>query len=299
VPDRSNIFPALFHAMNGHSNTHAHNQLFASETGSETSAHSIMNASSTATLCHLDDMIPEENRAHASSSRLTVVEEGSAIPGRYVIRSPVSAATEQAEPVPPPPPPDIVAVMDPASIGGGGPLKRITTQQRERQEAEARERAEREAHRGASTNGETTQRSGVLSRFLPISTSKRRQLKLSTPTSLVHHSHPEDPDEHKHLPGSALLKHRPSSLSVHHDTPTTEKVLDLEQGLPSTELQPDNTLPPIEEHVYPDGGYGWVVLGACVTLSSLIGGYVPTHMANEKRSLGSLAGACAGVFSKM
>jgi len=37
--------------------------------------------------------------------------------------------------------PDIIAFFDPASAGGGGPLKRITTQQRERAEAEARERA--------------------------------------------------------------------------------------------------------------------------------------------------------------
>lgn len=37
-------------------------------------------------------------------------------------------------------PPDVISYFDPASVGGGGPLKRITTQQRERAEAEAREK---------------------------------------------------------------------------------------------------------------------------------------------------------------
>lgn len=37
--------------------------------------------------------------------------------------------------------------------------------------------------------------------------------------------------------------------------------------------EPCCACPPPEEHIYPDGGYGWVVVGCCTTLCALTNGW--------------------------
>jgi len=131
--------------------------------------------------------------------------------------------------------PDVVAFFDPASAGGGGPLKRITTQQRERAEAEARERAER-AHREAglpsSPVTETHASGGILNRFR--STRKPQFL-----VPLIHEEHPDRP-----------------TLSPTWSSDT----------LAQKDVQPEQP-EDAEEYHYPDGGYGWIVVICCMALS--------------------------------
>lgn len=102
----------------------------------------------------------------------------------------------------------VVSVFDPASVGGGGPLRRITTQQKERAE---------QARRAA---------------------------------------------------GLRLDDTAAKSSGRNHTTLEEEDVIDTKDG--------DNEDPDLAgtiEHVYPDGGYGWVVVGCCATLAGLTMGW--------------------------
>ena len=143
--------------------------------------------------------------------------------------------------------PDVVAFFDPASAGGGGPLKRITTQQRERAEAEARERAER-AHREAGlpnvSQGGKQSSGGILKRFR--STHVPHFL-----TPLIHEEHPDRP---------AL------SPTWSSETLAQKDVKDVQ---PEQAEETED-----EEYHYPDGGYGWVVVVCCMALSACTMGYV-------------------------
>jgi hypothetical protein len=156
-------------------------------------------------------------------------------------------------------PPDIVSFFDPASAGGGGPLKRITTQQRERAEAEARERAEREAQ-GLPPDG------GILHRFRSGSTSSRRAKPRFVTPLTVDEEHP-----------TTLPKFRPS-LSPTLSSKTLAQTLGKEEGdfnlASSDEKEKEANAAPVADeesqqvtvdNEYPDGGYGWVVLICCVT----------------------------------
>lgn len=140
-------------------------------------------------------------------------------------------------------PPDIISFFDPASVGGGGPLKRISTQQRERAELEARERAARIA---AGLPAEES----LLSRFRSGSLSRRPK-----PTAIVPLRVDED-----HREGLS----RSTSHKTLAETPGEEK----ESGVTIPELEHGE-----EDHVYPDGGYGWVVVCCCATLAGLTMGW--------------------------
>lgn len=155
-------------------------------------------------------------------------------------------------------PPDVVSFFDPASVGGGGPLKRITTQQRERAEQEARERAARIA---AGLPPEE----GLLSRFRSGSLSRRPPRPSAiVPLKLDEH------EEHHHEGFSPSASQKTLALADTPGlTPGDEKGLDLSVGQAG---KPDDTAEP-EPHVYPDGGYGWVVVCCCATLAGLTMGW--------------------------
>jgi hypothetical protein len=142
-------------------------------------------------------------------------------------------------------PPDIVSFFDPASAGGGGPLKRITTQQRERAEAEARERAEREAQ-GLPPDG------GILHRFRSGSTSSRRAKPRFVTPLTVDEEHP-----------TTLPKFRPS-LSPTLSSKTLAQTLGKEEANAAPVADEESQQVTVDNE-YPDGGYGWVVLICCVT----------------------------------
>lgn len=140
------------------------------------------------------------------------------------------------------PPPDIVSVFDPASVGGGGPLVRIATQRSQRSLARSR------SHRGSAAS---TQR--------PV------------------------------VPSTAADPHSPVFEDDHdseHASPIDEKK-DLggiggagEEGVGGDEEENcQKCIDAAEEemeaaaHIYPDGGYGWVVVLCCTTLCALTNGW--------------------------
>lgn len=134
---------------------------------------------------------------------------------------------------PPPPIPciDALSYFDPASVGGAGPLTRITTQQRERVEAEARERAG-QAHCGVIANADSTSHSllrrlGLLERDF------------------------------------TLPQHKEESQSKHSFQNMTTPSLssDFEK------YQAQACEPSPNQYTYPDGGYGWVVVVCCMALA--------------------------------
>lgn len=240
--------------------------------------------SSSATLCHLSDDEGEYFGRHKTKDSVdhtptpfATIPEGEGTAG-----SPPASSSPPVQPpqpsgsrvtaaptsnAPPPiPAPDVVAYFDPASAGGGGPLARITTQQRERAEAEARERAER-AHREAmglpiTPVGEGFTGGGILNRFRSGSvgsmTSKRRA-RFVTP--LLHH------EEETHSRTSVGFRPTltPSiSASTLAGTPGPDSGKDLVWNEGGSESQVQR-----EEYVYPDGGYGWVVVVCCMTLAGV------------------------------
>ena len=151
------------------------------------------------------------------------------------------------------------------------PLRRITTQQRERAETESRYRAEK-AHSEAlglplslppdSTAG------GILNRLRSASSTSRRRAHFPTPL-----------DDHREEDRGHSVEFRPtlrptwSSSSNTLATPNTDKVegfkFDKNEGGPTDEKtrQEDAEMGTVE-YVYPDGGYGWVVLVCCMSLAA-------------------------------
>ncbi|EIW73192.1 hypothetical protein TREMEDRAFT_42241 [Tremella mesenterica DSM 1558] len=173
----------------------------------------------------------------------------------------------------PPPiyPPDVVGIFDPAAAGGGGPLVRINTQRSIRIEQEARERAAREAQGLPAEEG-------IITRIRSFSFSSRPIPK--KPLNLDIHAHPEAEHEHDtdHETDHELDSHsgpRPAlssawSAKTLRDSPRDEKNIqlgELENGKVEIHLET------CEEHVYPDGGYGWVVILCCATLAGLAMGW--------------------------
>lgn len=209
--------------------------------------------------------------AHSATRRATVsrvVQSHPTAPGppkqhAHLPSSPVPGAEK------PPPifPPDVISVFDPASAGGGGPLTRITTQRSIRQENEARERAAREAQGLPAEEG-------IIGRLRSIR--KKPHFAIDP----HHEHHEEDEHEHEHQHGFArhVLGSNWSTRSgksgksgkMSQDSPVDEKAFDVdgEQGA-VTATEGDDA-----EYVYPDGGYGWVVVICCMTLSALTMGSV-------------------------
>ncbi|WWC90128.1 uncharacterized protein L201_005061 [Kwoniella dendrophila CBS 6074] len=210
-------------------------------------------------------------------------------------------------PPPIPAPGDIIAVLDPASVGGGGPLKRIETARSER---EAQERLDREAQ-GLSTENNNNQ--GILKKFRTYSnTSSRRRPTFITPLPTHTSSHNDSDHEHEEEEDDnqiqhhgifshyRLKKHKPTLTPMHShshsrkssiiDTPVITSVEDNEkqdgyfpsgsrtsdekngQHQSKEEVESQRRLE-FEEHVYPDGGYGWIVLICCVVLAGCTMGW--------------------------
>lgn len=219
-------------------------------------------------------------------------------PNAPALPSVTRSASQRTGPAPPPvPPPDVVSYFDPASTGGGGPLRRISTQQKERAEAYEREKAAREAaglhvdegllsrFRSASF-GNRTRPIGSLAPMVPITTvpliSERSERGESATRARSSRSHTrrqsdgrgaEGDDGNEGDPLSPALSSAWSSktlaaLGGDHDG-HQEKEKDVESRRPSVAVEGQE-----EEATYPDGGYGWVVLCACVSLAGLTMGWV-------------------------
>lgn len=229
-------------------------------------------ASSSATLCQLgehDDKpsmpdaehppaIPEQASGYSKSEKSQVPTRQSSTKHAH----PHSHSHQHQGATPPPvPAPDVVSVFDPASIGGGGPLKRIETQRSERYAEEMREREAREADK-------SEKKSGILRRWSTVS--RRRPVMIMPP-----HTHRHSEDEVSPVDDDRDPRPERSSSNISNQTlaitPTPgerEKCDfsdDKEEGRCEAEkhMQEEE----VEEHVYPDGGYGWVVLGACCCLA--------------------------------
>ncbi|WRT63305.1 uncharacterized protein IL334_000210 [Kwoniella shivajii] len=183
-------------------------------------------------------------------------------------------------PPPIPAPGDVISVFDPASAGGGGPLKRIETARSERYEQENRERAEREAQ-GLPPEG-----NGILRRFRSHSNTSKRRPTFVTPLP-SHPTHDEEDGGHSdeiHTSNYRFKKHQPTLSPTHSrkssfvNTPATTSNDDNEKRDGYFPSDPEDTemqvqLSDFEDHVYPDGGYGWVVLVCCVTLAGCTMGW--------------------------
>ena len=262
--------------------TDEHEGHAADETDDEREAYGrpLTSISSSATLCASDDEEGYFSRYKTKESidvpaAIAENPSGTDQTGSSHFSHPTSPGRPQEREDAPPPihGPDVIAYLDPASAGGGGPLKRITTQQRERAEAEARERAER-AHRQVVDPEEGS--SGILSRF-GLGSARRRR-----PSATLDHHEEEDEQER----GSRFVPNLPTSWSSNtlaasasedgsgEQTPGVDdkkiRVLDIEE-------QP-------VEYVYPDGGYGWVVVVCCMVLAGCTLGWV-FFVWNEVRKL--------------
>lgn len=217
----------------------------------------LTHVSSTTTLCHLSD---DEDEIHTGRRKTedpidlppTIHETPSAA------MAAITPKHVRDDPPPPIPAPDLVAYLDPASAGGGGPLKRISTLQRERAEAEARERAER-AHREALglpivPVSEGYSSGGILNRFRSGSTASKKKPRFVTP--LVHHE--------EETTSRSSIGFRPTL------TPTwsSNTLADAESVKGDRDLsRAPESGPPSEQYVYPDGGYGWIVVICCMVLA--------------------------------
>jgi len=237
--------------------------------GASSSSRPLTTISSSATLCHLvtshDEPVPHattnsETKTSPSPSEDSPDGAATSVAPSTSIPTPRQAATFHA--------PDIISYFDPASVGGGGPLKRITTQQRERADAEARLRAEREAQ------GLPPLESGILQRFRSASIVRKPKPTFITP--LQEHAHHEED-----APLATLSLLSPSiSTKTLAATPTPGKELEGFVLRNSSEKEVPGVPPPdIEAHhvledEFPDGGYGWVVIACCVTLSAVTMGSV-------------------------
>ncbi|OWZ68463.1 hypothetical protein AYX14_01438 [Cryptococcus neoformans] len=234
-------------------------------------------ASSSATLCQLgehDDKqsmpdvehppsIPEQASGYSKSEKSQVPTRQSSTKHSH----PHSHSHQHQGVIPPVPSPDVVSVFDPASIGGGGPLKRIETQRSERYAEEMREKEAREADK-------SEKKSGILRRWSTVS--RRRPVMIMPP-----HTHRHSEDEISPVDDDRDHKHKRLSSNISHQTlaitPTPDEREkygfpdDKEEG--SCEAGKHVHEEEVEEHVYPDGGYGWVVLGACCCLAGCTMGW--------------------------
>ncbi|OCF43102.1 hypothetical protein I317_03071 [Kwoniella heveanensis CBS 569] len=158
---------------------------------------------------------------------------------------------------------DVVSVLDPASAGGGGPLARIETARSERQAQLTRSRSQSQSQSQAQT-------------------SSIAQLKK------------KDTQKDDGLDGGDAEKgdtyKRDAVLEEHENEHEHEHEVDEEAAAVA-----------VEEHVYPDGGYGWVVLICCLTLAASTMGVFQEHYANvifpdEKTSVLGLGGSLCAFF---
>ncbi|WVQ72307.1 hypothetical protein IAR50_001857 [Cryptococcus sp. DSM 104548] len=220
--------------------------------------------SSSATLCQLgehekaDQEYPPES-ALSDSPDVSPKQSLSQLPTSHPS---TNHRLPQRAPQPPPVPPiGVVSVFDPASLGGGGPLKRIETQRSERYAEEEREREAREAA------GETG-KGGLLRRWSTVS--RRRPV-------VVLPSHPHRHSEDDSSPVEGEKSARPLSTTFSYKTPVVTPSAgeqSKDYGFPSDNgTMSQAAEEEAEEHVYPDGGYGWVVLGACCCLSGCVLGW--------------------------
>ncbi|WVQ82591.1 hypothetical protein IAT38_004721 [Cryptococcus sp. DSM 104549] len=247
-------------------------------------------SSSSATLCQLEEQdkdkpatpttehpppIPEDPSPQHHATAHTAGPSAPAAARHPSTKRPRAPShSHPSEPAPPIPAPDVVSIFDPASAGGGGPLKRIETQRSERyadEAREARERAEREERGEVEEKGKGM---GVLRRWSTVS--RRRPVVV-----LPAHPHRHDEDEISPVEGGQRRSGPGSSPTMSHKTlaitPGEEREKDEGYGYPRDEEEAKDAAESAdgeeEEHVYPDGGYGWVVLGACATLAGCTMGW--------------------------
>jgi hypothetical protein len=225
-------------------------------------ARAMTHASSTATLVHLVESHDHDDISHQP----TIAEVPAGTTTTPLTTTPPSGAADDR----PPPvlPPDIVSFFDPASVGGGGPLKRITTQQRERAEAEARERAQREAQ-GLPPDGE----GGILNRLRSSSNASRRlRPRFTIPLMLdeEHHTSTKYKPNLSPTLSSKTVAPTPGKEDTEFNLQNAEPKKDEESNIPGdVEAQPQVTV----DTTYPDGGYGWVVLICCLALAGTTMGW--------------------------
>lgn len=226
---------------------------------SATTSRALTTVSSSATLCHLsddeDDHFGRRKTKESLDLPATINEAAPPPPP-----PPFARKTIAPPDVPPPiPAPDAIAYFDPASAGGGGPLRRITTQQRERAEAEARDRAER-AHREAlglptTPVSEGYSAGGILNRLRSGSNASRRKPRFVTP--LLQH---EEETASRTSGGFRPTLTPTWSANALSDTGSVKSSRDISPAV-------EEGSPAVNQYVYPDGGYGWVVVICCMTLA--------------------------------
>lgn len=184
--------------------------------------------------------------------------------------------TRTPSPRPPIPVPDVVAVFDPASAGGGGPLVRIATAHSQRS-ARARSSASSQRPVGmlpaglSMTAARATQvfvddKSDEASRKSPAVVEKGVDGGEGTPErkSPEHQPVPPSSDD-----ASDDEKCAPSCCCGGQGCcENCRRCLDPEKCDQGSECGEDPA-----EHVYPDGGYGWVVVACCTTLCALTNGW--------------------------
>ncbi|WWC67227.1 uncharacterized protein I206_101134 [Kwoniella pini CBS 10737] len=203
--------------------------------------------------------------------------------GRRKVSLRRSSTLDDGPPPPIPAPGDVIAVLDPASVGGGGPLKRVETARSERYEQEAAERLQREANGSPRPNSGSE---GILRRFRSASNTTTKRPIFNVPLGL--HDHHEHDDEENSLSGYKLKFHKPTLTPTHsrkssavnslaasedgkeggHTSTDSEKGQGQNHG--DIEIQQQINF---EDHVYPDGGYGWIVLISCVVLAGCTMGW--------------------------
>ncbi|WWD22773.1 hypothetical protein CI109_107266 [Kwoniella shandongensis] len=175
--------------------------------------------------------------------------------------------TTPSERAPPPPVPDIISFFDPASAGGGGPLERIETARSERE----REREEREARTGVIDGG-----GGILKRFRTTSGTTKRRPTFIKPILPPHPHGPDDDEEEEEEEFEARhVRHgltNEDSLGTTLTQEINEKDHEYTDSTKDREGQTEEAADD-ELHVYPDGGYGWVVLVCCATLAGCTMGW--------------------------
>ncbi|WVF66656.1 hypothetical protein IAT40_001397 [Kwoniella sp. CBS 6097] len=178
---------------------------------------------------------------------------------------------------------DVVSVLDPASAGGGGPLTRIETARSERQAQQA-QLAQSQSH---SQSQSQTQGQGQ-GQIQPVGQGRKRN-EADEEKGIAFLEEHEHEHEHEHGHG-----HEHEHQHEHDDKDEHEG-----HGQDGVEA--------VEEHVYPDGGYGWVVLICCSTLAASTMGYnmnysvFQEHYANvifpnEKTSVLGLGGSLCAFF---
>ncbi|WVR03180.1 hypothetical protein IAU60_000171 [Kwoniella sp. DSM 27419] len=198
---------------------------------------------------------------------------------------------------------DVIGVLDPASVGGGGPLKRIETARSERHAQESRDRARRELEAVDAPDKPDQGGNALFKRFRSHSMTSRKRPMFGATLLDTHPSHEEE--DHAIEPAGSPDRHR-LDYTDHLDPSNDPACAYNEKTLDEKPADVDAELQPVEiQHEYPDGGYGWVVLLCCVTLAGCTLGYnmnygvFQEHYANvvfpnEKTSVLSLGGSvCA------